>query len=213
MSQNSDVLLPTTRYTRADFTALRAHLNRLPAHQISSLYYAEDDLEELGCSTPSALLVMLDLWKAPKWFLTGMYADVDGGYDVFYSTLNPYYDVLTTNFANLGPGFIPWERWTRNVPIFSNVETIGGTLGFQIGSVPFEISYYSLDSRDRQCATGRKLELAYDALWSVRLSKELANGVTASVIYAHEDANDAAMAPGYTWEDADLLAAGVVVGF
>ncbi|MGD9518542.1 MAG: hypothetical protein AB7W28_03415, partial [Armatimonadota bacterium] len=162
---------------------------------------------------PSALLVMLDLWKAPKWFLTGMYADVDGGYDVFYSTLNPYYEVLTTNFANLGPGFIPWERWTRNVPIFSNVETIGGTLGFQIGSVPFEISYYSLDSRDRQCATGRKLELAYDALWSVRLSKELANGVTASVIYAHEDANDAAMAPGYTWEDADLLAAGVVVGF
>ena len=60
MSQNSDVLLPTTRYTRADFTALRAHLNRLPAHQISSLYYAEDDLEELGCSTPSALLARLE---------------------------------------------------------------------------------------------------------------------------------------------------------
>ena len=60
MSQNSDILLPTTRYTRADFTALRAHLNRLPAHQISSLYYAEDDLEELGCSTPSALLARLE---------------------------------------------------------------------------------------------------------------------------------------------------------
>ncbi len=60
MSQNSDVLLPTTRYTRADFTALRAHLNRLPAHQISSLYYAEDDLADLGCSTPSALLARLE---------------------------------------------------------------------------------------------------------------------------------------------------------
>ena len=60
MSQNSDVLLPTTRYTRADFTALRAHLNRLPAHQISSLYYAEDDLEDLGCSTPNALLARLE---------------------------------------------------------------------------------------------------------------------------------------------------------
>ena len=60
MSQNSDIALPTTRYTRTDFTALRAHLNRLPVTQISSLYYSEDDLEELGCSTPSALLARLE---------------------------------------------------------------------------------------------------------------------------------------------------------
>ncbi|MBC7287187.1 MAG: S-layer homology domain-containing protein, partial [Armatimonadetes bacterium] len=50
-----------------------------------------------ACSTdiqPSALLVLADLWKAEKWGLKALYADVDGDYDIYYSTLNPYYEVL-----------------------------------------------------------------------------------------------------------------------
>lgn len=55
MAQTVEVLLANDdrqhKYTRADFTALRAWLNRLPISQISSLYYCEDDLEDMGCAT------------------------------------------------------------------------------------------------------------------------------------------------------------------
>lgn len=59
MAQNVEVLLANDdrqhKYTRADFTALRAWLNRLPISQISSLYYCEDDLEDMGCATSAGL--------------------------------------------------------------------------------------------------------------------------------------------------------------
>lgn len=60
MAQHTDVLLPTLRYTRTDFTALRAYLNRLPVGQISSLYYTEEDLEALGCPTASLLAARIE---------------------------------------------------------------------------------------------------------------------------------------------------------
>lgn len=60
MAQNADVLLPAIRYSRADFTALRAYLNRLPLAQIGRLYYAEDDLEQLGCTSDHALRQRLE---------------------------------------------------------------------------------------------------------------------------------------------------------
>lgn len=55
MAQHIDVLLPSMQFTRVDFTALRAWLNRLPLHQISSLYYHEDDLVDLDCETDGKL--------------------------------------------------------------------------------------------------------------------------------------------------------------
>ena len=63
MAQNRDVLLQRETepaYTRADFTALRAWLSKLPVSQISSLYYDEESLEVLGCSTNAALQRRLD---------------------------------------------------------------------------------------------------------------------------------------------------------
>jgi site-specific recombinase XerD len=55
MAQYNDVIAPNVRYTRADFTALRAYLSRIPISQISSLYYTEDHLEEINCTTGSQL--------------------------------------------------------------------------------------------------------------------------------------------------------------
>lgn len=60
MAQHNEVLLPLMRFTRVDFTALRAWLNRLPLHQISSLYYHEDDLATLGCTTDHGLRIRLE---------------------------------------------------------------------------------------------------------------------------------------------------------
>lgn len=55
MSQHSDIISTQPHYTRADFTALRAFLNKLPVDTIASLYYDEDDLEERGLATTHQL--------------------------------------------------------------------------------------------------------------------------------------------------------------
>ena len=60
MAQNSDVATPIRRWTRADFTALRAHLNRLPIERIANLYYTEDDLLDLGIETPGDLRIHIE---------------------------------------------------------------------------------------------------------------------------------------------------------
>ena len=60
MAQNDSVELARIRYTRADFTALRAHLNRLTLDRIADLYYTEDDRERLGLHTPADLRQRLD---------------------------------------------------------------------------------------------------------------------------------------------------------
>ena len=56
MAQNNTVAIPVQRYTRADFTALRASLNRLPIARIAELYYSEDDLLALACDLRDTLV-------------------------------------------------------------------------------------------------------------------------------------------------------------
>ena len=51
MAQNSEVVLPEIRFTRTDFTALRAFLNRMPIAQIADLYYTDYERERIGCET------------------------------------------------------------------------------------------------------------------------------------------------------------------
>ena len=60
MAQHSEVLRPDMQFTRVDFTALRAWLNRLPLQQISALYYHEDDLVALDCASDSKLQQRLE---------------------------------------------------------------------------------------------------------------------------------------------------------
>ena len=60
MAQNSIVEIPASHYTRADFTALRAHLNRIPLERIADLYYTEDDRELLRLPDGAALRRRLD---------------------------------------------------------------------------------------------------------------------------------------------------------
>jgi integrase len=55
MAQNDFVAIPAARYTRADFTALRAHLNKIPLERIADLYYTEDALTDLGIASAADL--------------------------------------------------------------------------------------------------------------------------------------------------------------
>ena len=42
MAQNTNIILSPARYTRGDFTALRAWVQRIPIDRIAKLYYTDD---------------------------------------------------------------------------------------------------------------------------------------------------------------------------
>lgn len=60
MAQNLNVNIPVRTYTRSDFTALRAKLNKIPTARIMDLYFCEDDLLDRQCDTPPDLDRWLD---------------------------------------------------------------------------------------------------------------------------------------------------------
>ena len=60
MTQNTNVALPEIRYTRADFTALRAVMNKMPLARILDLYYCEDDRIVLGLEKDTDLRSRMD---------------------------------------------------------------------------------------------------------------------------------------------------------
>ena len=60
MAQNSEVVLPEIRFTRTDFTALRAFLNRMPLSRIADLYYTDYERERIGCATVDELRLRIE---------------------------------------------------------------------------------------------------------------------------------------------------------
>lgn len=60
MAQHNNVEIPVARHARADYTALRAYLNRIPLERIADLYYGEDDRERLGLRNTADLRHRLD---------------------------------------------------------------------------------------------------------------------------------------------------------
>jgi len=115
--------------------------------------------------------------------------------------------------------WIPWERWLRNPLAMPNVEVIGGQLDFQIGGMPIEAMYYSLDGNgpywnQTQWATlgswgFMDSQPLFDTLWAVRMTKTVADGVDVNLTYATQQA--AAGESGLP--DVKLIVAGVVVPF
>ena len=60
MAQNTVVSLPVVRYTRADFAALRAVMNKVPMAQILDRYYCEDDRDLLKLAEVGDLKQRMD---------------------------------------------------------------------------------------------------------------------------------------------------------
>lgn len=161
-----------------------------------------------------AMMAMVDVWKGKNWALRGYYSSVDAGYAVNYSTINPYYEAYGWPAQGRNnAGSVPWERWLRNPLALNNVETLGGQLQFSVLNLPFEIAYYSLDNKsgywgNSSLGLANGSDLAYDELFSVRTTKQLADGVDVVLTYAMQGANAASGVA-----DQDLLSAEVRVGF
>jgi hypothetical protein len=169
---------------------------------------------------PSAVLAMADLWKAHNWSLRGMYARAYSDYDIYFSSLHPYWEEDVRNFSGLAAGYIPFELFTRKVPIFGNTMTWGGTFAFELGDWPVELSYYKLKATQGGMISGvssfpiSRWELPYDQLMSARVSHEVANGVNVYALGGLELANNSDQISTQTsWCDAKLLEAGLTIGF
>ncbi|MEM5432400.1 Phage integrase [Cupriavidus taiwanensis] len=63
MAQHNHVASTHPRYTRADFTALRFRLNRIPTADILSRVYDEEALQAAGIDTPAQLEARLDAMR------------------------------------------------------------------------------------------------------------------------------------------------------
>lgn len=194
--------------------------------------HANRETPETGPETaqhPSAFMAMADIWNSGSFTLTGFYSNADAAYDIYYSSLNPYYEILQP--ANEG---IPWERWLRRPLVMENLQVIGGQLGFSLGSIPFQIAYYDLKlNSNYQNANNPNganslgvpttevensefvLALPYDALYSVSATVPVGNSVDLVLTYAHQDGNviPNAMGGQQNFENLDLVQAGVEIPF
>ena len=177
-------------------------------------------VDDMNISDPSALMAMLDILKTKKFALRGFYSDVDAAYNPWYSTVNPYFE----NYSNTPENAIPWMRWLDRPFAMTNVQSIGGQLEFKLGSFPFEVAYYNLqansawwgDSPYAQTSAfsspyGSEFEeIPYDGLFSVRVKKQVADGVTLGLTYAMQSANENF---DEELDNASLLSAQVSLGF
>ena len=155
-------------------------------------------------SDADAWMVDLELLKGRSWAVNGFYSTAESAYNPTYSVMNPYFEWLDPRglAGTLGlPGAIPWERWLRNTPIAAGLDVLGGTLDFAIGSTPFTFCYYDVDF---ETGIGSP---AYDALYALSATRELADGVNMTFTYARQNGSSV------SYEDVDLLQAGVQIGF
>jgi hypothetical protein len=189
---------------------IEEHANRYPSPDISQ---------------PDAYVARVELWETSNFKLTGFYSNVDAEYDIYYSAVNPYFEVLDWR-APAGQ-YIPWDRFLRRWPVIPNYEVMGGVLEFELAGLPFEVSYYSLDTNEGSLnywsmldpnlnaytvrGPGETISGAsgpwYDALYSVTLRKEVTPGVDFSLTWGHQQA------VGAPTPDLDLVEGGIIVAF
>lgn len=164
-----------------------------------------DDADDWGLD-PKAILVLADLWKTEKWWLRGLYAKASDFYNIYYSTLNPYFEDYAGRPSEhvVWPGAIPVERISRCIPIFPQVRTVGGTLGFKLGSWPIECTFYRFDQVD-------DLPMTYDTWWSVSTTKQIANGVTLHLLFGELGDGDRRL--NFYGSDVDVLVGRLTVSF
>ena len=162
-------------------------------------------------------MALADLWKGSRWALRGYYSSIGGGYDIYYSRANPYFENYNRNEPNWAA--VPWERFVRNPLAINNVEVYGAKLDFYLGSVPFEIAYYGLqDNNDLTWArspwhsvlSGDPSEVPVQTLLSFRTSTEVAEGVRVGLTAGYQSFND-------NWRpdvsDQKMIAGDVTVAF
>ncbi len=187
------VNLGDDRYLRAEYAWMDHHVNR-ENYQFSS--------------DPDALGISVDLIKTPDFNLSGFYSQVSAEYDIIYSSIHPYYELIEGYPPNAN--HIPWERWLRNPIFLTNFEVLGGSASGHLGEFPWSFCYYELSKRSDWWWESPFANIDFDALWALTVSKRVANGLSLNLTYAEERASGANLLYPQKHK---LLGAGMELGF
>jgi hypothetical protein len=173
-------------------------------------------------ANPIGIMGNVDIWKGKNWGLKAYYSQADAEFNPWYSTVNPYMEAYGS--SDTGQIWVNWARYLDNPLIIPNVRAIGGDLDFRLLNADWKAMYYNLDNLSNFWGNTMYMPLdpsnvPYNQLWAIRVKKEIANGVNLNLTYAEQLVNDNTTfaAGGGTsdngWKDAQLLMAGVAVGF
>jgi hypothetical protein len=187
------VNLGDDRHLYAEYAWMEHHVNRerFPGH-----------------SKPDAFGLSVDLIKSPDLTVQGFYSTVDAEYDIVYSSIHPYYELIE-GFPT-SPNHIPWERWLCNPIFLSNFKAIGGSASGHLGTFPWQFCWYKLDKVSDWWWESQAAGVDYDVLWALTLQRELAHGVNMGLTYAVEEASG--RNPEFP-DDQQLLEGAFTVGF
>jgi hypothetical protein len=151
---------------------------------------------------PEAWMGTLELLDTPSLKVTGVASRCEGGYDLTYSSVNPYFEILDYGI-NPTIGQMPWERWMRAPLVTNGARIIGGDVDFKLGSVPMHVRYANV------AGVGAYPWGTYQNMVQVSGTKKIVDGLNLNLTYARQMAEDGT--PYY--DDIDLLQASAVVEF
>lgn len=157
-------------------------------------------------SNPEATKATIDILKGGAVSLAGVYTSVDAEYDIIYSTIHPYYEIL----CNRKPRAFHYDRWLSQPLAMTNLQVFGaeGTWHAQNDRWPLDFFYYSVDNLSDWWVDSPLDGLFYDTLYGLRLRHEVSPGVQCSLTWAHQTAADSA-----TDEDSNLVQFRTYAGF
>jgi len=163
----------------------------------------------------TAIIASADILRAKNWGLRGFFSDVEADFNPYYSTVNPYFEWYGYRETTPSLGTeIPWERWLSNPLALPNLRVLGGQLDFHLFQMPVELAYYNLDAKSADWSNNKfwsslsTEDVVYDQLWAVKVSRELANGVNATLTVARQMAAD-----GAGVDDQNLVMLQTAIGF
>jgi len=161
-----------------------------------------DGTETWGAAAPVAWMATAELIDTPSVRIAGTASRAEGGYDITYSSINPYWELID---YNIDPtvGQIPWERWTRAPLVINGAQIIAGDVNFKLGDVPLHVRYANVDNVSAAFPWGN-----YRHLVQVSGTKKLVDGLDLNLTYARQIADS-----GLALPDIDLVQGAVVVSF
>jgi hypothetical protein len=143
-----------------------------------------------GNTNPEAIMAVVELLATPDFDVTAILSDVEAEYDIVYSSLHPYYELLCSGGDRRT---FPYERWLRRPLAIPNLEMIGayGTWYCGDGEWPVDAFYYSLSQNSTWWQASPIDGLFYDQLYGARLRHEIDDGLECSLTWAHQEPVDA----------------------
>jgi hypothetical protein len=131
-----------------------------------------------------AWLATGEILTTPSVKIRGLVSYADTGYNLYYTTINPYFEMTQYTFFTSPAlkGAIPWERWMRCALISPGTRLVGSIINFKVGDTPMELRYATL----HRLSTAPPFVGDYRNVLALTGTRKIVNGLDVNVSYATE---------------------------